>query len=93
MASYNAPLRDMRFVYHELLANEGLEKLPGFDEITPDLADAVLEEAAKICETLLFPLNRSGDEEGCHFEEGKVKTPQGFKNACQFCIKGKGEIA
>ena len=88
MATYKAPLRDMRFVYHELLKNEGLELLPGMEDLTPDLVDAVLEEAAKICETLLFPLNRTGDEEGCFFENGEVKTPDGFKEAYAQYVEG-----
>ena len=88
MATYKAPLRDMRFVYHELLKDEGLELLPGMEDLTPDLVDAVLEEASKICETLLFPLNRTGDEEGCFFENGEVKTPNGFKEAYAQYVEG-----
>lgn len=78
----------MQFVYHELMADEGLGKLPGMDEFTPDLADAVLEEASKICETLLFPLNRPADEEGCHFENKEVKTARGFKEAYAQYVDG-----
>ncbi|MEB3067374.1 acyl-CoA dehydrogenase, partial [Parvimonas micra] len=52
-----------------------------FAEITPDLTEAVLNEAAKICEGVLLPLNRSGDEEGCTLENGVVRTPAGFKDA------------
>ncbi|MFX8648980.1 acyl-CoA dehydrogenase N-terminal domain-containing protein, partial [Acinetobacter baumannii] len=74
MATYKAPLRDMRFVLNELHGQQhggtALSSLPGFEEITPDLVDSVLEEAAKLCEEVLFPLNRSGDEEGCSFENG-----------------------
>ncbi len=81
MASYRAPLRDMRFVYHELMEADALTALPGYEDYTPDVVDAVLEEAAKFCENELFPLNRSGDEEGCHFENGVVRTPKGFKEA------------
>lgn len=88
MPSFKAPLRDMQFVYHELMADEGLGKLPGMDEFTPDLADAVLEEASKICETLLFPLNRPADEEGCHFENKEVKTARGFKEAYAQYVDG-----
>ncbi|MDJ0948132.1 MAG: acyl-CoA dehydrogenase C-terminal domain-containing protein [Alphaproteobacteria bacterium] len=81
MATYEAPLRDMAFVLHELLDMEQLAKLPGYEEATRDLIDAVLEEGAKFCENELFPLNRSGDEEGCTYENGVVRTPKGFKEA------------
>ena len=67
MATYKAPLRDMRFVLYELHRGDELTQLPGFEEITPDLIDPVLEEAAKVCEEILFPLNRSGDEEGLSY--------------------------
>ena len=81
MTTYTAPLRDMRFVLHELLEVGGLAALPGYEEATPDLIDAVLEEGAKLAENVLFPLNRSGDEEGCAYENGAVRTPKGFKEA------------
>lgn len=81
MPVYNAPLRDMRFVLHELLEVEKLTELPGYEEMTPDLIDAILEEGAKIHQEVLHPLNRSGDEEGCTFENGVVRTPSGFKEA------------
>jgi alkylation response protein AidB-like acyl-CoA dehydrogenase len=81
MTTYRAPLREMRFVLHELLEVGQLAALPGYEEATPDLIDAVLEEGAKLAENVLFPLNRSGDEEGCSFENGVVRTPKGFKDA------------
>jgi alkylation response protein AidB-like acyl-CoA dehydrogenase len=81
MTTYSAPLRDMRFVLHELLEVERLAELPGYEEATADLIDAVLEESARLAENVLFPLNRSGDEEGCTFENGVVRTPKGFKEA------------
>jgi len=82
MVSYNAPLDDIRFVLYELLDYEGtVTNLPGYEEATRDLVDAVLEEGAKFCENELLPLNRSGDEEGCLYENGVVRTPAGFKEA------------
>jgi butyryl-CoA dehydrogenase len=81
MATYKAPLRDMRFVLYELHDGAALSSLPGLEDMTPELFDPVLEEAAKVCEEVLFPLNRSGDEEGCHFENGVVRTPKGFIEA------------
>ncbi len=94
MASYKAPLRDMRFVLFELMDGGDLASLPGYEEFTRDLIDPVLEEAAKVCEQVLFPLNRSGDEEGCTLENGVVRTPRGFREAYrQFCEGGWAGIA
>jgi alkylation response protein AidB-like acyl-CoA dehydrogenase len=81
MTIYKAPLRDFRFVLDELLDVSALAKLPGYEEATPEIFAAVLEEGGKLCEEVLFPLNRSGDEEGCTYENGIVRTPKGFKEA------------
>ena len=73
MPTYNAPLRDMRFVAHEVFAvADTLTALPGYEDASADLIDAVLEECGKICEGVLMPINQSGDEEGCHFNKGEV---------------------
>jgi butyryl-CoA dehydrogenase len=81
MPAYKAPLRDMRYVLRELMDGDDLISLAGFEDFSPDTIDAVLEEAARICEEVLQPLNRSGDEEGCHYENGVVRTPKGFAEA------------
>ncbi|NLH83265.1 MAG: acyl-CoA dehydrogenase, partial [Phyllobacteriaceae bacterium] len=81
MPSYQAPLRDMRFCLYDVFGGDELATLPGYEEFTRDLIDPVLDEAAKLCEEVLHPLNRSGDEEGCTFENGVVRTPKGFKEA------------
>ena len=88
MTSYSAPLRDMRFVYNELFESSDITALPGYEDATPDLVDAVLEEAAKICQNELFPLNRTGDEEGCKWNNGKVTTPTGFREAYGKYVEG-----
>lgn len=89
MPSYKAPIRDLQFVFHELHeADKTLGSLPGFEEVSPDLVDAILEEGGKICEELLHPLNQSGDQEGCRFNDGRVTTPNGFKEAYQTFIEG-----
>ncbi|PJE79960.1 3-methylmercaptopropionyl-CoA dehydrogenase [invertebrate metagenome] len=89
MADYKAPLRDIRFVRNELLDYPGhYATLPGADEATPDMVDAILEEAAKFCEQVLAPINQSGDQQGCQFNDGEVKTPEGFKQAYQQFIEG-----
>ncbi|MBB4200771.1 acyl-CoA dehydrogenase [Rhodoblastus sphagnicola] len=81
MPAYKAPLRDMRYVLYDVMGGDDLTSLPGYEDFTRDTLDAVLEEAAKICEQVLQPLNRSGDEEGCAYENGVVRTPKGFKQA------------
>ncbi|TEA76810.1 acyl-CoA dehydrogenase C-terminal domain-containing protein [Allopusillimonas ginsengisoli] len=81
MPHYTAPLRDMRFVLHELHNSADLAQLPGFEDMTADLIDPVLEEAGKFASEVLQPLNQRGDEEGCRYEDGQVYTPQGFKQA------------
>lgn len=89
MPIYAAPLRDMRFVAHEVFnAAETLTALPGFEEASVDLIDAVLEECGKLCEGVLAPLNQTGDQEGCQFENGEVTTPRGFKEAYKQFAEG-----
>jgi alkylation response protein AidB-like acyl-CoA dehydrogenase len=88
MATYKAPLKDMRFVLCEVIGFDEVTALKPFGEVTPDLVDAILEEAAKLCENVLFPLNRPGDEEGCTYENGAVRTPKGFKEAYQQFVAG-----
>ncbi|MBW7924072.1 MAG: acyl-CoA dehydrogenase C-terminal domain-containing protein [Burkholderiaceae bacterium] len=82
MARYTPPLRDMQFVMHELLdAESTLKTLPPYADTGRELIDQVLEEGGKFCSEVLFPLNRSGDEEGCHWNDGAVTTPAGFRDA------------
>jgi alkylation response protein AidB-like acyl-CoA dehydrogenase len=88
MTMYQAPQRDMRFVLHELLEVEKLAELPGYEDSTADVIDAVIEEGAKFCENVLFPINRTGDEEGCVYENGVVRTPPGFKQAYDRFVEG-----
>ncbi|MDA0305532.1 MAG: acyl-CoA dehydrogenase [Proteobacteria bacterium] len=88
MSTYEAPLADMRFVINELADLDGIARLPGFEDVSPDLVDAILEEAGKLGSEVLAPLNRSGDEEGCVLENGVVRTPKGFPEAYQKFIDG-----
>ena len=62
MAVYKGPVKDITFVLNEVLDVASLAKLPGYEDATPDTIQAILEEAAKLCENVLFPLNRTGDE-------------------------------
>ncbi|MCF6329827.1 MAG: acyl-CoA dehydrogenase family protein, partial [Henriciella sp.] len=82
MPRYDAPVRDMQFLFHDLLALQNYSNLPGFEEASPDLIDAILEESGKFAKDVLFPLNSIGDEQGCiRNKDGSVKTPDGFKEA------------
>ena len=86
MGQYVAPLRDMQFVLHELLHIEDeLKQLPAHAELDADTINQVLEEGGKFASEVIFPLNHSGDKEGCyHNKETKaVTTPKGFKEAYQ----------
>ncbi|WP_020411563.1 acyl-CoA dehydrogenase C-terminal domain-containing protein [Microbulbifer variabilis] len=95
MADYKAPLREMNFLLHEVFAAEKLwTELPGLAGVVDrETADAILEEMAKLASNTLDPINRSGDEEGCHWNEGVVTTPEGFKEAyATFCEGGWGAL-
>src|SRR6202043_1302472 len=81
MHEYQAPLIDMKFVLRELVDLELLAQLPGFSDMTLDVADAVLDEAAKFAAGVLSPLNRSGDLEGVRWQDGQVLTAGGWKQA------------
>ncbi len=81
MPIYRAPVEDFRFLFNEVLELDKQGDLPGFADLSPDLVDDILTNAGKFCEEVLQPINHSGDEEGCHFENGAVRTPKGFKDA------------
>lgn len=89
MAEYKAPLRDMQFVLNEVLSlEEHYQSLPGCEEATPDMVSAILEEGAKFAERVLSPLNQVGDQQGCQFNNGEVKTPEGFREAYEAFVEG-----
>ncbi|MHB0774435.1 acyl-CoA dehydrogenase C-terminal domain-containing protein [Halomonas sp. WWR20] len=89
MAKYQAPLRDMRFVLNEVFQAGALwAQMPATAELGPELADAILEEGARVTSAELFPLNMSGDAEGCRFDNGQVFTPSGFKEAFRTLAEG-----
>ena len=83
MPEYVAPLRDMKFAIKELGALHAVAGLPGCEEVSADLVDAVLEEAGKFASGVLSPLNATGDRAGCKLVDGVVTTPPGFKAAYQ----------
>ncbi|HGE7184444.1 TPA: acyl-CoA dehydrogenase C-terminal domain-containing protein [Pseudomonas aeruginosa] len=88
MPEYKAPLRDMRFLIDEVFDFHGRYQALGASDATPDMVAAILDEGSKFCEQVLAPLNRSGDEEGCHFDNGVVTTPKGFKEAYAQYVEG-----
>ncbi len=70
--------RDVKFVLYEQLRMEGLCKYPLYADFSQETFDMVLEEAAKLAERAYYPSNKKGDEQGCRFENGKVKVPDSF---------------
>jgi alkylation response protein AidB-like acyl-CoA dehydrogenase len=89
MTIYKAPVEDIKFVTEDLLdIYDHYKKYPDYQEATPDLVNMVISECAKFCETELAPLNQSGDAEGCHWQDGKVTTPKGFKEAYRHYVDG-----
>jgi hypothetical protein len=89
MLTYKAPVADIKFLIEDVFKYyEHYQKHQEFEEASPDLVDAILQECAKFCENKLLPLYQSGDKEGCTFDNGKVITPKGFKEAYQQYIDG-----
>jgi len=89
MPSYKAPVDDVLFLLNDVIGIEKYNNVPGFADATPDLVKAILEEGAKLCEEVLQPLNRIGDEQGCtRHEDGRVTTPEGFKAAYDAYAEG-----
>jgi 3-(methylthio)propanoyl-CoA dehydrogenase len=88
MSEYNAPLKDMNFLLEHVIGLKEIAKLPGCEEVSPDLVSAIFEEAAKFSKEVLAPLNRSGDTEGAKISGSVVTTPKGFKDAYQQYIDG-----
>ena len=89
MPSYKAPVADYEFLLFDVLQIDKHKDLPGYAELDQATVHAVLEGAGTFMSEVLQPLNQSGDEEGCHFENGVVRTPKGFKEAYKaFCESG-----
>ena len=89
MATYQAPLKFMRFLLHEVFKTEEmLQKQNALEDFNAELMDAILDEASNFAQQVLFPINRNGDEQGCQFDNGVVTTPDGFKEAYQQFMDG-----
>ena len=93
MAEYVAPLKDMQFVLKHVVGLDQVNKLEGWEEVTDDVVDAILEEAGKLASEVLSPLNFPGDRTGAKYKDGAVTTPPGFKDAYwQYVNAGWGNI-
>ncbi|MBN9001465.1 MAG: acyl-CoA dehydrogenase family protein, partial [Rhizobiales bacterium] len=89
MPSYKAPIDDVNFLLNDVFQFDRYNNLPGFSDASPDVRAAILEEAAKLSEQVLQPLNRVGDLEGCvRHDDGSVTTPKGFKDAFKQVAEG-----
>ena len=88
MPVYSPPQENIKFILHDVLNASSLSDLPGYEDVSEDLIDQILEEGGKICADVLFPLNQSGDQEGCTYENGVVRTPKGFKEAYDTFAEG-----
>jgi alkylation response protein AidB-like acyl-CoA dehydrogenase len=90
MPVYKAPVKDTLFILNEVMDIARFSNLPGFENATPDMVEAVLSEAGRFCEEVLLPINLSGDIEGCtRHPDGSVTTPKGFKEAYRaYCDAG-----
>lgn len=88
MSPYRAPLNDIRLALDVAADLPGLARLPAFAEATPDLVDAVLEEAGKLAAEVTAPLNRIGDIQGAHLDNGVVRMPEGFAEAYRRYAEG-----
>ena len=89
MPSYKAPLEDVGFLLNDVFQFDRYNNLPGFADASADVREAILDEAAKLSEEVLQPLNRIGDLEGCkRNDDGSVTTPKGFKDAFKQVTEG-----
>lgn len=88
MASYSAPLREINFVLNDVLNVGQLAEMPGFEDATPDTLSGLIEEAAKLIEEKIAPMNLKSDSQGCVWKDGEVSVPDGYAEAYQLLWQG-----
>ena len=94
MPTYQAPLEDFSFLLHDFLKVHERKDLPPFADLTPDTTEAVLRGGAEFCTNVLLPLSSVGDTQGCHLDNGVVRTPKGFKQGYdKFCADGWNRLS
>ena len=81
MQVYKAPLKDYKFLIKDFFNTTSRDQVFKNSDVDQNHLNMILDEAAKLCEEVLLPINQSADEEGCVFYKGKVSTPKGFKEA------------
>ena len=87
MSTYIAPVRDMQFVMNELADLEAVTQLPGYEECSPDLVDAIMDEAGKFASEVIDPINPVGDRQGCTWKDGVVTSADGYKDAYKLFVE------
>ena len=87
MSIYIPPVRDMQFVMNELAGLEAVTQLPGFEESSPDLVEAIMDEAGKFASEVIDPINAVGDRQGCTWKEGVVTAADGYKDAYKLFVE------
>jgi alkylation response protein AidB-like acyl-CoA dehydrogenase len=85
--AYKAPVRDLTFILNEVLEIDRYSNQNGFEDISSDLVQQVLEEGAKFAEEVIAPINHPGDKEGCHWDDGVVTGPKGWKEAYKAMVE------
>ncbi len=88
MKDFTPPLRDMLFVLSEVAPLEEITALPGYEESTLEMAEAILKEAGRFAAGVLTPLNATGDRQGARLVDGEVKTADGWRDAYRQFVDG-----
>jgi len=92
--TYTAPVKDISFVLNHVVGLDKVAALEGFEDASPDMVEAILDESAKFTGEVLAPLNWSGDQQGAQWKDGVVTTADGWREAyAQFVENGWGSLS